>query len=57
MNYFEIHVHSVNSNLVLSGVVLPGSSQETMREVKPIDPEEIWDSCVDPLLEEIESFF
>jgi len=36
---------------------LSGTSQETVCKVESIDPKEIWDGGVDPLLEEFKSIF
>lgn len=51
----KVHRHGIDGDLVLSCVVLAGARQETVREVEAIDPEEIGNSSVQPLLEELQS--
>ena len=51
----EIVVEQVNSDVVLSGVVLLGSSEEAVREEEPRDPILGRNAFVDPLLEPAES--
>lgn len=52
---FEVEVHGVNGDLVLSGVVLKGTSQETVSEVELVHPEVLGNLSVSPVLEEINS--
>ena len=52
MQDFEIHVHSVNGDLLSSCVVLQSSSEETMSEEELVDPEVRGDCGVLPGFEE-----
>jgi hypothetical protein len=47
----------INGNLILSGIILHSSSQETLSEEKLADPEEGWNTIDDPSLEELKSCF
>lgn len=55
MDDFEVHSHSINRNLHLSGVVLQGTGQETVSEVELVDPEVLRDLGVNPSLEELKT--
>lgn len=54
-NDFVVEVHSVDRDLVLSGVILAGTSQETMSKEELVDHENARDSVVNPVLEEVET--
>lgn len=56
MDDFEVQVHRINGNLVLTGVVLQGTGQETVSEEELVDPEVLGDRAVGPGLEEVKSF-
>lgn len=56
MQDFEIHVYGVDGDLIFSGVVLQGASQETVSEEELVDPEVSGDCGVLPGFEEIQSF-
>ena len=55
MQDFEIHVHSVDGDLLLSGVVLQCASEEAVSEEELIDPEVAGDLCVLPGFKELQS--
>lgn len=52
---FEVHIHGIDRDLHLSGVVLQGAGQEAVSEVELVDPEVLRDLCVNPSLEELET--
>ena len=54
LNYFVVKQQLINWNLVLSSIILKGSSQETLGEEELIDPVEGRDSSVNPSLEELQ---
>jgi len=53
VNNFEVHSHSIDRNLHLSGVVLEGTSEEAVSEVELVNPEVLGDLSVNPVLEEL----
>jgi hypothetical protein len=57
VNHVKVHVHCIDSDLVLSSVVLESTSEETMSKVEKVNPEILWDSSVNPFLEELKSVF
>jgi len=56
VNNFEVHSHSIDRNLHLSGVILKSASQETVSEVELVNPEVLGDLSVKPGLEELNTF-
>jgi len=56
MHHIEIERECVDSNGVLSGVVLHGSGQETMGEEEFVDPVDSWNAFLDPLVKELKPF-
>ena len=49
INNLEVIVKKINSNSVLSGIVLLGSCQESLSEEESGNPEHLWQSVLDPL--------
>jgi len=52
---FVIIVQKINSNSISSGIILLGTSQETLSEEESSDPENLWKSLIDPICEPLES--
>lgn len=55
MDDLEVEDQLIDGNLILSGKVLNGTSEETLSEVELADPVVGWDALIDPGLEEFES--
>lgn len=53
----KVIVNSIDRDFVLSGIVLHGSSQETVCEEELVDPVHFGDAVIDPGLEEIQAVF
>jgi len=54
---FEVQVHGIDRDLVLTGIVLQRTGEETVGEEELVDPEVLGDLAVSPGLEEVKSFF
>jgi len=52
---FEVQVHRVNGNLVLTRIVLKSASQETVSKEELVDPEVLRNLRISPSLEEIKA--
>jgi hypothetical protein len=53
LDNIEIKDKLIDSDSIFTSEVLDGSSQETLREIELIDPEERWDTLINPILEEL----
>jgi len=53
---FKVEVQLINSNHILSSVVLLKTSQERLSKEETRDPEDLRSAVINPLLEEIKSF-
>mmetsp|Transcript_40151 Transcript_40151/g.90202 ORF Transcript_40151/g.90202 Transcript_40151/m.90202 type:complete len:468 (-) Transcript_40151:800-2203(-) len=51
---FKVKSHGVNGHLVLSGIVLQGSSGESLGEINSADPEDHRNALFEPCLEEVQ---
>jgi len=56
VNDLEVVTEGIDGDGVLSGVILHSTGQETMGEEELVNPEAVWDTAVDPLVEEFKSF-
>jgi len=57
MDNLEVITKGINSDGVLSGIVLHSTGQETMGEEELVDPEAFGNTASDPFVEELKSFF
>lgn len=57
MDNLEVVSESINGDGVLSGVVLHSTGQESVSEEELVNPQTVWHTTSDPLVEEFKSFF
>jgi hypothetical protein len=57
LNDLKVEDQAIDGNTVLSGVVLNSTCEETLSEVELVDPEELRNAMVDPVLEELQTRF
>ena len=57
LNNLVVEDQLIDWNLILSCVVLHGTGEETLGEEELVDPVELWDTVIDPALEELKSLF
>jgi hypothetical protein len=55
LNDFKIEDKAINSNTILTGIVLDSTCQETLSEIELIDPIERRKALIDPSLEEFKA--
>ncbi len=55
LDHFVVKDKLVNRDLILSGIILETTGEETLSEIELVYPEERWNTLIDPSLEEFQS--